>query len=175
MQTRYRDEVDGTHALVGAIGAGTEHIGDVGIDGIVTVTEMDWRVGLYADEWATGSDKTVTVPGAQLWHILWAWGELTTDAAVAARQIEVQILDPEGDTILEVRAGTTQAASLTYHYAFAPALADLTAVRDTTYLMTPFPPTVLLPPGFQLRMYDNTATGGGDNLNLQVQYAYRSV
>jgi len=30
MQTRYRDESDGTHALVGALGAGETHIGQMG-------------------------------------------------------------------------------------------------------------------------------------------------
>jgi hypothetical protein len=162
MRSRYLDMLDTTHALVVAIG------------NAISVVDP-WSIGLYADQTASGSDKIVTVPAGQLWHILWIWAELTTDAVQANRQMEVQIEDPEDDTILQVRAGAVQAASLTYNYAFAPSLADLTAVRDTTFLMTPLPPTLLLPPDFKVRVRDNTLTGGSDNVIIQMQYAYKAV
>lgn len=162
LRTRWRDMLDGTHAEVIAIG-GTVNVDD------------GWSIGLYADQTAFGSNKIITVPAGQLWHILWIWAELTTDAVVANRQMEIQIEDPEDDTILQIRAGAVQAASLTYNYAFAPSLADLTALRDTTFLMTPLPPTLLLPPDFKVRVRDNTLTGGSDNVIIQMQYAYKAV
>ena len=55
------------------------------------------------------------------------------------------------------------------------ALADLTAFRDTDYLMTPLPPTLILRAGDQLRVYDNNNVAGTDDMVVQTQFAEREV
>lgn len=139
-------------------------------------TDDIWTVSLASDEGLNDSDKTITVPANQLWHILWVWVELTTTVAVGDRQIVVELRDNANDVIAQFRAGAVQAASLTRYYCFAPSMADLTAFRDTDYLMTPLPPTILLPAAFQIRMYDNNAVAAAaDDMVVQVQYAWKAA
>jgi len=152
-------------------------VGDADVAAANPVPVVDvWTVALVSDEAVDDSDKTLTVTAAQLWHLLWIWVELTTTATVGNRQIVIELQDTANDVIFQVRAGVTQAASLTYYYCFAPSMADLTAVRDTDYLMTPLPPTVLLPAAFQIRVYDNNAVAvAADDLIIQAQYAWKAV
>ena len=151
-------------------------VDDTGRPKVVLAANQEWTVALVSDEAANDSDKTLTVTAAQLWHLLWIWVELTTTATVGDRQIVIELQDTANDVIFQVRAGVTQAASLTYYYCFAPSMADLTPVRDTDYLMTPLPPTVLLPAAFQIRVYDNNAVAAAaDDLIIQAQYAWKAV
>ena len=107
---------------------------------------------------------------------MWIWVELTTTATAGDRQIVVQLQDAANDVIGEWRAGAVQAASLTRNYIFAPANADLTAFRDTDWIMTPFPPTIILPAGFQVRVYDNNAVdAAADDMVVQLMVARRIV
>jgi hypothetical protein len=139
-------------------------------------TTDTWRVELIADEGANDNDKTViTVPGDEEIQVLWVWVELTTDATVGDRQLVVEVQDTANDVIAQFRVGVVQAASLTCYYILAPALADLTAFRDTDYLMTPLPPTLILRDGDQLRIYDNNNVSGTDDMVVQVQYAEREI
>jgi len=146
-------------------------------DLIVTLSGDDtWTPALVADEAADDSDKTIAVTAAQVWQILWVWVELTTTADVGDRQIVIQIQDDATDVVAEFRAGTVQAASLTRKYMFAPALADLTGFRDTDYLMTPFPPTMVLLPSYIIRVYDNNAVAvAADDMVIQMGYAWKAV
>ena len=134
-----------------------------------------WTVALASDEGANDNDKTITVVADQLWHVLWVWVEYTSDANAGNRQIAIELQDAANDVIAQFRAGVVQAASLTRYYLFAPAMADLDAFRDTDYLMTPLPPTVLLPAGYQVRVYDNNGVAAGDDMVIQMQYAYRAA
>jgi len=148
---------------------------DVGPANPVPVVDT-WTVALVSDEVANDSDKIITVTAAQLWHILWAWVEFTTTATANDRQIVIEIQDAATDVIAQFRVGAVQAASLTRYYMFAPALADLTAFRDTDYLMTPLPPTMLLTAGQIVRIYDNNAVdAAADDLVIQMQYAWKTV
>lgn len=115
-----------------------------------------WHPALQADEAANDSDKTFTVTATEEWQIQSIWVELATTATAGNRQLVVEIQDGSSDVIFQVRAGVTQAASLTYYYAFGPNLVDLTAVRDSDYVSTPMPPLVL-PAGYIVRIYDNNA------------------
>ena len=143
---------------------------------LVNIRADAWTVTLVSDEGLNDSDKTIAVIANQLWHILWVWVELTTTATVGDRQIVVELQDGANDVIAQFRAGAVQAESLTCYYCFAPSMADLTAFRDTDYLMTPFPPTVLLPATFQVRVYDNKAiAAAADDLVIQMQYAWRAA
>ena len=135
-----------------------------------------WTVDLVVDEAADDSDKTVTVTASQLWQILNIRVELVTTATVGDRQIEIQVRDTADDIVLNILPGTAQAASLTYVYSFAPAFPDLTAVRDTNYVLTPLHPTCLLPAGYDLRIWDNNAVAAGaDDMDIQIMYAWKAV
>ena len=123
---------------------------------------------LIDDEALNDSDKTLIVPDGYQYHVLSVFVELTSTAAAGDRQIIVEAQDTSGDVIGQVRAGAVQAASLTYYYQFSPSCADLTAVRDTTFLMTPLPLWVL-PAGYQLRIADSKAiAAAADDMIVQV-------
>jgi hypothetical protein len=134
----------------------------------------EWSLSLLPDE-AVGNSKVFDVPSGTEYQVLWVFVELTTTATVGDRQVQIDIRDNAGDIIGQIRPGATQAASLTYEYMFAPSLADLTAVRDTVYLMTPFPPTVFLPAFYSIRVFDNNNVDVLDTLNVQLMVASRSV
>jgi len=152
------------------------------VDGFVTVTgsvSESWRVALTQDEAADDSDKIFTVPASQEWQILWVWAEFasfTGTAANPARQLEIQLQDSAGDVIGQFQPGKTQTNGESYNYMFAPGFPDLTSFRDTSYLMTPLPPTIFLSAGQKLRIWDNNAVdAANDDLNVQMQYAWRTV
>ena len=135
-----------------------------------------WVPTLRADEAADDSDKSFAVPASTYEQVLWIWVELTTTATVGDRQIVVELQDSAADVIAQWRAGAVQAASLTRYYCFAPANADLTAFRDTDYLMTPIPPTIILPAAYIVRVYDNNAVAAAaDDLIVQYMCARRSA
>lgn len=135
-----------------------------------------WRPYLHADEALNDSDKTFTVPSSVEWHIMWIWVELTTTATVGDRQLVIEIQDNANDVTAQIRAGVVQAASLTRYYLFAPSMADLGVFRDTDWLMTPLPPTVLLDIGMQVRVYDNNAVAAAaDDMVVQMQVLARSI
>jgi hypothetical protein len=149
----------------------------LGMDVNATIEADDiWTIALVSDETANDSDKTITVTAGQVWQILSIRVELVTTANGLARQIEVQVRDTADDVIFNVTPGLTQAASLTYWYNFAPSLADLSAIRDTNFVMTPFPPTMILPAGYDLRIYDNNAVdAAADDMEIQLLYAWKAA
>ena len=115
------------------------------------------------------------MPAGYEYQMLFVYVEYTSTATVGARQLELQIRDA-GDTVIgQVRPGVTQAASLTYYYMFAPSLADLTAARDTDFIMTPFPPTVFLPERYNIRVYDNNTVDANDDFNFHLHVARREL
>jgi len=137
---------------------------------------MGWEILLVSDEAVDDSDKTITVPAGYEYQVLWIWIELATDATVGARQLQIDLRDAADDVIGQFRPGVTQAASLTRYYMFGPSLADLLGFRDTDYLMTPMPPTVFLPAGYDIRIFDNNAVAAaGDDLVIQLSVARRLI
>jgi len=141
----------------------------------VPITDT-WTVMHWGNISADDSDKSATVTAGAIWHIFWVWVELTTTATAGDRQIVVELQDDTNDVIGQFRAGAVQAASLTRNYMFAPAMADLVAFRDTDYLMTPMPPTVLLPAGYQIRIYDNNAVdAAADDMVVMTMYGTRTA
>lgn len=113
----------------------------------------DWNSTLQG---STTADNEVTfaVPADKDWHIMWIWLEYTSGATAGTRQIQVDVRDSGDDIIMSMIPGVTQAESLTYRYLFAPGMADLTAVRDTDYIMSPMPPSIIIPELFDIRIYD---------------------
>jgi hypothetical protein len=144
-----------------------------GHEGIVT---LDWRPTLSADEAANDSDKTFTVTSEWQWHLYSIWVELASTATVGNRQVEVQIQDSGSDVVMQIQAGVTQAASLTYNYLFATGVADLTSVRDSTYLTTPLPSALVLPESYVVRVWDNNAVdAAADDMVVQMLYGRRRM
>lgn len=135
-----------------------------------------FELSLQVDEDADDSDKTLSVPTGSIWQVLWVWVELASTATVGDRQMQIDFRDDSDDVIAEVRAGAVQAASLTRKYLFAPGNADLAAFRDTDYLMTPIPPTLFLPAGFDIRIYDNNAVdAAADDMVVQAMMAVQVI
>lgn len=138
-------------------------------------TSEVWRAALAVEEAADDSDKTFMVTAGQEWQLQSIWVELTSTADVGNRQMSVQIQDSEGDVIGCIKAGVAQAASLTYNYLFGVGVSDLTAVRSSTFLMTPLVPWIL-PAGYKVRVYDSAAVAAAaDDMVVQILYAYRTV
>jgi hypothetical protein len=131
----------------------------------------EWTVSLIKSE-TVGNSKVFDVPNGTEYQILWIYVEYTSVAG-ADRQLQIDIRDNEGDIIGDIRPGVVQAASLVYSYMFAPSLADLTAVRDTVYIMTPFPPTVFLPASYSIRVFDNNGVDALDTIDVQMMIASR--
>lgn len=162
--------------LLGQV-AGTDTEALVSVDSCGHLLIADtWVPTLVSDEAANDSDKSLTVPAGYWDQVLWIWVELTTTADAGTRQLVVEIQDAATDVIAQWRAGVTQAASLTYYYCFAPSNADLTAMRDTDYMMTPIPPTLILLPGYIVRVYDNNAIqAAADDMVIQMMVARKVV
>ena len=153
--------------------------GDVGSFLIDTLGRLkinsDWSPSLQAEESANDSDKEFNVPDSTEWRVKWIWVEYTADANAGNRQLEIQIQDDADDVIAQVRAGQTVAATQVRYFLFAPHCADLTAYRDTDYLMTPMPEWILSA-GYDVRIWDNAAiSAAGDDMNVQMMVEARSV
>ena len=135
-----------------------------------------WVPTLLPDEAADDSDKSFVVPASTYYQVLWCWVELTTTATAGDRQLTLELQDGAADVIAQWKVGVVQAASLTYKYCFAPANADLTAVRDTNYLSTPIPPTIIIPATYIIRVYDSAAVAAAaDDMVVQLMVASRAA
>lgn len=169
------DPVTGGWFLVTKGSGGTSTVAfPTGTSQIITES---WKVDLKYDETVTGSSKTFTVPANQEWEILWVWAEFTSlTGTVGNRQIGLMIMDNAADTIGRYQAGMVQGNGLVKYYLFAPSLADMTAFRDTDFLTTPLPPTLILSAGQIIKIWDNKSIdAGGDTLIIQMQIAWRNV
>jgi len=133
-----------------------------------------WTITLISDEATNDNDKTITVPAGTEYQILWIWVEYASDGNAGDRQLQIDFRDDADDVIGQIRPGAIQAASLTRYYMFASSLADLSAFRDTDYLMTPLPPTLFLSAGQDIRIRDNNGVSAGDDMVIQMQVASRS-
>lgn len=152
-------------------------VGAIALDADARVlTNSGWTPSLQADEGANDSDKKFTVPANTEWEIQSIWVELTTTADAGDRQMEIQIQDGSDDVILQVRAGLVQAASNTYYYVFAAGVTELTAVRDSDYVSTIFPSGLVLPAGYDIRVWDNKAIqAAADDMVVQMMVKARTV
>jgi len=148
-----------------------------GDENLPTPVRDTWRISALEDLTADDSDKTFTVPASIEYQILWIWVELTSDATVGDRQLEIEVQNSGADVIAEwARAGIVQAASLTRNYLFAPAISDLGTFRDTDYLTTPIPSGGFLQAGDILRVFDNNVVAvAADDMIVHIKIASRSI
>ena len=134
-----------------------------------------WRVVLVADVTVDDSDKTLTVPATTEYEILSLYITLASTATVGNRQIVILFLSAADVVIGEVKAGVTQAASLTYKYVCNPGVDNATALwsTDTVFMRLPH---MILAAGQKVRVYDSAAiAAAADDLTIQMQVASRSV
>lgn len=135
----------------------------------------DWTPGLQAEESANDSDKEFAVPASTEWRVKWIWVELTSTGDAGNRQMAIEIQDDSDDVIAQVRAGAVQAASQVRYYLFAPYASDLTAFRDTDFIMNPIP-EFILPAGYDVRVFDKAAIqAAADDMVVQMMVEARSV
>jgi len=107
---------------------------------------------------ANDSDKTILLDGKRQSTVIGIRVDYTASATVATRQVVVEFLDSAGNTILEARAGATQAASEARIYQFGVGLSDMSSFIDTNFLTTPIPP-VPMSQVDSVRVFDSDATG----------------
>jgi len=133
-----------------------------------------WGITYIDDEALNDSDKVIVLNALYVWHILAIRVEFASDANAGARQLAIEIRNIDNDVQWEVRPDLTQAASLTYFYNFGSSMSDLDDVRDTDWVSTPIPPTLILPAGSDLRIYDNNAiSAAGDDMIIHITAGWR--
>lgn len=121
------------------------------------------------DATADDSDKTITCPDGELWQIDWVHAWLVSTATVGNRQIVLALYDQAGVIRGDWHAGTTQAASLTRHYAFQPGIYRETAFVDGDIQIS-IPRKLVIPPGWYLRVYDSAAVAAAaDDMTVSYQ------
>ena len=124
-----------------------------------------------------GLTPIFTVPDREIWHILSIWVEYTASNTSATRQVRVQVLDASTDVIMEMAPGVTVTASQVRYFHMYPGAADLTAARDTDLITTPIPAGLLLRPGWQLNVTENSSgdTTDSEIMLTQLFFASQSI
>ena len=126
-------------------------------------------VSIQSDATANDSDKTFTVPAATNWEIMTIYVTLVSTSDVGNRQMRVIITDASDNVLVDVRASTVQAASVTRYYQFAPGIQDFAAFRDTDLLATVLPYGIVLPAGYKVRVYDKAAiAAAADDMTVRM-------
>ena len=139
----------------------------------VAVTDP-WDTVVTADVTADDSDKTIAVTASKVWQLLSIQVSLATTAAVGDRQMTVDVTDASDNLLARMRAGVTQAASLTYTYTFGVGLSDQPAVLSL-HLTTPLLP-LILPAGYKIRVYDSAAiAAAADDMTVRVTVMERAA
>ncbi len=174
-----RADTDGVAFYQKATGVGSDadpfvDVISIGASGMPDSRDS-WRVDTLNFTTADDSENTFTVPANTEYQILSVYVSLVTTATAGNRQMAVQAIDSSSNILIGVRAGATQAASLTRVYNFAPGLPQDTAFRDTDYLAVSLP-SIFLAPGQKLRVWDKAAIAAtADDMTVRVQIASRSV
>lgn len=121
---------------------------------------------------AANVELTQTVPAGQIWELSAVNVTLVTDATAPVRQVTL-VIDDGVNTIAQVTAQPTQAASLTYNYNFAVGGVDRATVVGLNVL-APLPGPLTLPAGSRIRTV-TSARAATDNYGpatiLAVRYS----
>lgn len=129
-----------------------------------------WRANLVTDSSTGDSDKTFTVTARRQWQVLWIFVTYATKVGgtAGARRLEIDILDTASNIVLSQRTDTSQSSDVTRYYLFAPGAADLASFRDTDFISHPLP-TILLPEGYQIRLFDSAAVAAdSDDMEIRM-------
>lgn len=108
-------------------------------------------------------------PASVAWEVRSLHAIYVSGATVGNRNLELRLLSG-GSVIGRVPVGATQAASLTRTYMFYPGAVDLTAFRDTDFIMTPIP-YWFVDASMSLQLVDNKAIAAADTCTSNLQVA----
>lgn len=123
------------------------------------------QVRQIADTAANDSDKALTVPAGKVWHVLHVWASLAATATAGNRQVELLVRDDADATLGIFAALNVQAESTTEYYVWGTA--GTVDEAKAGYHFMPLSP-VLLPPGYDLRIYDSAAIdAAADDLTIR--------
>lgn len=134
----------------------------------VTETPIIHRI---LDETPNDSDKMVTVPDGEMWHLNTAYAKLVTSAVAGNRQITIEAQNSAGTVIGRISAGATQPASTTRHYQGMQGTYRESAFMNND-IQIPIPADAYLLSGSSLRIYDSAAidpTGDDMTFGLSVK------
>ena len=112
------------------------------------------------------------VPPRECWHILSIWAEYTASDTAGTRALRVVIRDLADDIVMEIAPGVTLTASQQRDFLFAPGAPDLTAARDTDLIMTSLPTGLILPPGWDISVQEQSSGDTTDSEILLTQLLY---
>lgn len=138
----------------------------------------EWRYRAQEGPSTYDNDGVVAhfnVPPRETWHILSLWAEYTASDQTTARALRVVVRDLADDIMLEVAPGVTVAASAQRDFLFAPGVPDLTAARDTDLIMTPLPAGLVLPPGWDITVQEQSSADTTDSDILITQLLYATI
>lgn len=116
------------------------------------------------------SDKTFTVPANRIWHLHSVLVDYTATATAGTRLIVIHCRDANDDHVLTVRGHSDPIASEQHIINFA---AGYSNEENTTDLAVAafFPMDVILPPGFDVRVFDGAAIDAtADDMTVQLAY-----
>lgn len=124
---------------------------------------MGYKLLSYA---ATAGNVAATfvVPAGKDYRVLYGETSLTTDATVASRRVEIQVLDASDVVLFRVPAGATVAASLSgQRHGFMPGVPRETAAVAGS-LLVPVGQDLVLPPGYKLRVRVDAGVAGDSHV-----------
>jgi hypothetical protein len=105
---------------------------------------------------AVGSDKSVTVPTNETWHLNFVQIVLTSTAVVGNRLMSIAVTDSGGDLVLTINASVNQVASLVRTYTgFQGQFRETAFVNNE--IRHPIPTDFYLQSGSVIRFYDTAA------------------
>jgi hypothetical protein len=135
------------------------------VEGVCEIPTIDNKY----DATANDSDKSWTVPNNEMWKINFAHVILVSTATVGNRQMTLQIVDENSNMIIDMTAGTVQAASLTRHYLFIQGIYRETAFVNGE-LQIPIALDLYLKPGWSIRFLDEAAVAAAaDDMTVSFQ------
>jgi hypothetical protein len=127
-------------------------------------------VKVKSDVVVNQSSKTIVVSKNQSWAINSIFATLASTATVGNRQIRLSILTDADVLLYSVDAISTQAASLTYKYAFLPGAANEDQ-HAKLWNVCRLPLDTVLPAGYKIKIEDTAAIdAAADDMTVQVMY-----
>lgn len=122
------------------------------------------------DATANDSNKSWVVPAGEMWKLNFAHVILATTATAGNRQVLMEVLNELGQSVMDVAAGATQAASTTRHYGFLQGIFRETSFIDDE-IQVPIPLDFFLGPGYTLTFKDDAAiAAAADDMTVAFQY-----
>lgn len=140
-------------------------------ESVAIVSPIDSRF----DDTANDSSKSWTVPEGELWKLNFAHIILVSSADVGNRVISIDILDADGNLMLDLFSPVVQAASGTRHYAFFQGIYRETAFAADS-IQIPIPKDLWLKAGYTIKAWDRAAiAAAADDMTVAFQFEKYAV